>query len=89
MVSALDILYIVLTLCALALTGALIVLIIEAIGAVRDMRRISQNVEHIASLVDRVAAIVFPGMEIMARGAESIEKKIGAFLQKKADKMSK
>jgi hypothetical protein len=89
MVSTLDILYIVLAFCSIVLTVILVVLGVELIGAVRDVRRISTNVEHIASLVDRVANVVFPGIERMAHGAESLEQKVTSFLKKKADKISK
>ncbi|HSI21278.1 MAG TPA: hypothetical protein VLA04_06370 [Verrucomicrobiae bacterium] len=89
MVSTLDILYIVLAFCSVMLTVILVVLGIEVIGVVRDVRRISNNIEHIAGMVDRVAMVVFPGIERMAKGAESIEKTVGSFLKKKADMISK
>jgi hypothetical protein len=55
MVSTVDVLYLVLSFCAVIVTVILVVLGIELIGAIRDLRRISNNVEHIAGLVDRVA----------------------------------
>jgi hypothetical protein len=85
MVSTVDVLYLVLSFCAVIVTVILVVLGIELIGAIRDLRRISNNVEHIAGLVDRVATFVFPGIERVAKGAESLERKVGAFLKRKAD----
>lgn len=89
MVSTLDILYIVLALCSMVVTVVLVILGFELIGAIRDLRRISNNVEHIAGLVDRVAMVVFPGLERMAKGAETLENKVGAFLRRKANKINK
>jgi protein involved in ribonucleotide reduction len=87
MVSTLDILYIVLALCSVMVTVVLLLLGFELLGAVRDVRRISKDVEHIAGLVDRVASVVFPGMERVAKGAvqgaEALEKKVTKFLNRK------
>lgn len=89
MVSTVDLLYIVLTLCSLVVSAVLVVLMVELIRSIRDIRRIANNVEHIASLVDRVAQAVFPGIERMAKGAGALEKKVSSFLQRKAEKISK
>lgn len=89
MVSTLDILYIVLAVCTVVLTCVLVVLGIEAIRIVKDVRRISNNVEHITSLAERVAMAVLPGIEHVARGAETLEKKVTSFLHRKAKTISK
>lgn len=89
MVSTLDILYIVLAICSLIVTVVLVIFGIELIGAVKDMRRIANNVEHIASMVDRLASIAIPGVELVAKGAQVFERNVGSFLKRKADKISK
>jgi Tfp pilus assembly protein PilX len=85
----LDILYIVLAFCSLVLTAVLVVFGIEAIRMVRELRRISANVEHIASMVDRVATAVVPGIERVAKGAGILESKVASFLRRKAEKITK
>jgi hypothetical protein len=88
MVSTLDILYIVLAICCIILTCVLTVLGIEAIRVVKDVRKISNNVEHISTLIERIALIVFPGIERVARGADTLEKKVESFIKKKVDKFT-
>ena len=83
MVSVLDILYIVLAFCAVALTWVIVAVGVEVLRTIRDIRRISQNVEHIASLIERVASIAFPGIEKAARGADDLGNRVAGFIKKK------
>jgi len=85
MVSALDILYIVLAICSLTLTVVLVILILEAVGTLKELRNISQNVEHITVLIERISQIVFPGIEKAAKGADLFGTRIAGFLKKKSD----
>jgi hypothetical protein len=89
MISTLDFLHLVLAFCAIAVTVVLVVLGMESIRIVRDVRRISQNVEHMTSLVDRVASLVVPGVAHMAKGAGEFQESVGDFLHKKAKKIAK
>jgi hypothetical protein len=82
MVSVLDILYVVLAFCALVLTGVAVALGLETIRALGDLRRISQNVEHIASLVERLADIAFPGIEKAAKSADQLGLRVASLIKK-------
>ena len=85
MVSTLDILYLVLSICALILTCVLVVLGIETIRTVREIRDISHNVEQITVLVERIAQVVFPGIEKVARNTGDLGSKVASFIKKKSD----
>jgi len=85
MVSTLDILYIVLALCAMVITAVIVVVGIQVSQTLREVRSISQNVEHITTLMERVAQIVFPGIERAAQGADALGSKVASFLKKKAE----
>ncbi len=85
MVSALDILYIVLALCSIVLTVVIVIFLLEATGAVREVRSISQNIEHITVLIERISQIAFPGIEKAAKSADFLGTKVAGFLKKKSD----
>ena len=85
MVSTLDILYIVLSLCALVVTAVIVMVGVEATRAIREVQKISQNVEHMTTLLERIAQITFPGIEQVAKGADALGSKLASFLKKKAE----
>lgn len=79
MISTLDLLYIVLAVCALVLTVVITMIGVEVFHVVRDVRRISDNVENIAGLVHRLVRIVIPGMEKTARDMADVEDRVHGF----------
>ncbi len=79
MLSTLDILYIVLAFCAIAITVMLMLLGSEVLRIMRDVRSISRSVEEISLLVQRVARVVFPGVERVAKDVSNVEEKIHHF----------
>lgn len=81
MITTLDVLYIVLSVCTLVLTIVFALLGLESFKIVRDLRRISQNVEDITQLVHRIARIVFPGVERVANDARNVEERVHGFIQ--------
>lgn len=70
MLSTLDILYLVLSLCALIITVMLMLVGSELLRILRDARSIAYNIEQISHLVHRVAGIIVPGVERAARTAD-------------------
>jgi hypothetical protein len=89
MVSTLDILYIVLALCSVVITCVLVMLGVELLRVMRDMKQIAHNVEQITVLLERVSQAVFPGIERMARGAGHLDSTIATFFRKKVEKIIK
>jgi hypothetical protein len=83
MISTLDLLYLVLAICSLVITCILVLLGVELIRTLRDIRQISHNVEQITSLMERISTAIFPGIERIARRAERAEEKLANFLSKK------
>jgi hypothetical protein len=70
MLSTLDILYLVLSLCAIILTVMAVLLGSELLRILRDARSIAYNIEQISHLVHRVAAMIIPGFERAAHKAD-------------------
>ncbi len=89
MLSTLDILYIVLSFCAIAITIMVVLLGAETLRTVRDLRQISSNVEQITHLAQRVALLVFPGVERVAKSADSLERNVAGAIKKVSDKLGK
>lgn len=89
MVSTLDILYLVLALCSIVITCMLVLLGVEMLRVVRDMKQIAQNVEQITILLERVSQAVFPGIERLAHGADRLEGMVSKFFRKKVEKITK
>lgn len=79
MVSSLDILYLVSAFCIIIITFVLLVLGIELLRVVRDVQRMSTNLEHITYLLERVAQVIFPGIERVAKKAVNVEEKVEEF----------
>ena len=80
MLSTLDILYIVLSICTIAITVMLLLLGSELLGIVKDMRSMAHNVEQITTIVRRIASLIFPGTERVARDIGDVEDRIHSFL---------
>ena len=80
MLSTLDILYVVLSICAIAITIMLMLLGSELLGIVKDMRSMAHNVEQITTIVRRIASIIFPGTERIAHDVSDVEDRIHSFL---------
>jgi hypothetical protein len=80
MLSTLDILYLVLSVCVIAITIMIVLLGSELLRVVRDLRSIANNVEQVTHLVRRIASILFPGAERVVQDASDIEGKIHSFL---------
>jgi len=55
----------------------------ELLGVVRDVRSMAHNVEQMTSLVRRIASLIFPGAERVAKDAGDIEDRIHSFLTRK------
>lgn len=89
MLSTLDILYIVLACCSIAITVMLMLLGSEVLRIMRDIRSISRSVEEISLLVHRVARVVFPGVEKVARDVSNVEEKIHSFFNRTTSKKRK
>ena len=87
MFSSLDILYIVLALCAIVVTCVLVMLSMRISRVLEDAERVASNVEHITTMVERIAQIVFPGVERVAHGADMVEKVIETGIAKKIKKL--
>lgn len=71
MLSTLDLLYIVLSLCCIIVTVMLVLLGSELLRILKDARSIANNIEQISHLVHRVAAIIIPGVERAAHKADA------------------
>lgn len=71
MISTLDFLYVVLALCSITITVVLVLVGTECIKIMRDVRNISHNVEQIMSMVQRLSGFIFPGLERVARKADT------------------
>lgn len=80
---SLEVLYLVASVCLLAITALLIALGIQLMQVLRDLGRISGNIEQMTALLERVALAVFPGMERAAKKAASVERKVEAYIEKK------
>ena len=82
MITTLDFLYLVLAFCAIAGTVMFVLLASEWLRVGKDLRSIARDVEQISHLVERIAVVVFPGMERVARkavaGVEGVEDKINS-----------
>lgn len=89
MISAPDLLYLVLAVCVVILTIVLIMLGFQVMEILRDIKRISQSVDQMTALVERVAAVTFPGVERLAKQANRMENKVASFIEKKVDKLTK
>lgn len=89
MFSAHDLLYLVLAFCAVVITIMVVIVGVQLLDVLRDVKGISRNIEHMTTLVDRVAEIVFPGIERVAKRADSLERGIADFLKKKIDDFGK
>jgi hypothetical protein len=80
MLSTLDILYIVLAFCAIALTIMGVLLGSEILRIMKDVRTISHNVEQMTLLVRRLVGLVIPGAERVAHDTLDVEDRIHSFL---------
>lgn len=96
MISTLDFLYIVLALCSIAITVMLVLLGSEWLRISADVRRVSQNVEQIAILIQKISRIAFPGIELAAKGVDSmgksvgdVEERVARYITKKVTKLTK
>lgn len=89
MISSQDLLYLGLTFGTVIVTVILIVLGGQIMRVLQDVRKISRNVEEMTVLVERVAQVVFPGIERVAKRADNLEKKVAAFIEKKVDSLTK
>jgi len=87
MVSTKDLLYLVLSICSLVVTGIILIVGVQLFQVLQDFKNISADVQRISTLVERVATAVFPGMERVAKRADRIQDKVGNFLEKKVDKL--
>lgn len=82
-------LYLVASICLLVLTGILVALGVQLSQVIRDLGRIASNVEQMTALMERVAEIVFPGMERIAKKADRAERKIAEFIEDKVNNFKK
>jgi len=87
MISAHDLLYLALTLCSVVVTAMVVLVGVQLFQVLQDVKDISHDVSRMSDLLERVASVVFPGMERVAKRADRIEEKVGSFLEKKVDKL--
>ena len=87
MFTSLDVLYIVASICLVAITVSIIMLATQAMQVLRDVNRISQNVEEITVLVEKVAQVVFPGILQVAKKTNQLEEKVEKFIRKKVNQI--
>lgn len=84
--ASLNTLYLVLAVCVLVLTIVLVVLGLQFWTVLRDVSKISENIEQISNMIERIATVVFPGIEKAAKRADNIQETITSFIEKKFDK---
>ena len=86
---SLDLLYLVASVCILTITGFFIALAIQMLRVLGSVDRISRNVEQISYLIDRIAEVIFPGMERVAKRADKAEQKMADFFERKFNSYTK
>ena len=86
--STLDLLYIVLAGCVIIITVLVVLLGLQAIELMQDMKRTAQNIEQITALIEGVAQVVFPSMERSAKSADQASKLISSFIEKKFSQLT-
>ena len=89
MISTQTLLFLVLTVCLLTLTVVVAILGVQLIQVLQEIKLIAHNIEELTTLVERVAQVVFPGMEKVAKRADRFTEKVGDFISKKVDKLTK
>ena len=82
MLTSLDLLYLILSICAIAITVVAVAVGWQILHILHDLEDISRNVAELTVLVERLAQVVFPGFERIAKGAEALEKKATAFVNR-------
>jgi hypothetical protein len=89
MVNTLDLLYLTLTGCSLIVTIVLVVIGVQLMQVLKDVQRIAAIVEGMSELVDRIAKVVFPGIERSAKHIDGMGSQALSFIEKKIDKLTK
>lgn len=89
MISAQSLLYIILTVCLLVLTSVVVILAIQIMQVLQEIKIIARNLEMMTTLIERVAQVVFPGMERVAKRADHLEQKVANFVSEKVEQLTK
>jgi low affinity Fe/Cu permease len=87
MITAIDILYLVLAVAVIAITIVVVVVGVQLTQVLADVKRVSASIEEIVYLLRRISQVAFPGVEEAAKRVNAIEKKIGDFVEKKIDNL--
>lgn len=92
MISSASLWYLVASICLMILTGFLVALSIQMLQVLRDVSRISHNLERISFLLEKVTLAFFPGLEKTAdnlgKTGESVSEaghKFAQFIEEKVD----
>jgi hypothetical protein len=80
MFTSLDLLYIVLAFCTVAITIVAVLIGSEVLRVAKDARQISHQVTEISQLVRHIAMIVFPGVQKMSNAARRTEENVSDIL---------
>jgi hypothetical protein len=82
MISVHDLLYLVLSLGALVVTGVVLAVGIQLMRVLGEFERTTQNIEQITSLLERISRVAFPGIERVAKSTDRAAGKLADSIDK-------
>ena len=85
MVTSLDLLYITLSIAAVALTVVLIMLGVQLSSILREVQRTAASIEKVSTMLEGISGLFLSGVERETQRVDGMGRKLGTFLEKHLD----